>query len=298
MAHSRLCFLLMLVPGVARAHDPGAGVPAWAWNFEPWIVGLLVASLALYVMGLTHLWRKAGLGRGISVREAAFFGTGWIVLALALLSPIDTLGTKLFSAHMVQHELLMVVAAPLFVLARPLEAWAWALPAGWMTGLAKGVRKGVLERTWRGLTNPVGAFLFHAAALWGWHIPAAFEAAVLDDNLHTLQHSTFLVSALFFWWSVLQPRARPDALGLASLFATLLHTGALGALLTFAPRAWYAVYDGTGRFGLSQVEDQQLGGLVMWVPGGLAYLVAGLVIAGSYLLSDSASRRRSEPQSA
>jgi putative membrane protein len=299
MARSRLPFLIALAPGAARAHDPGVGATVLAWSFEPWIVALLLASIALYVTGVNRLWRKAGRGRGIRVREAIFFGTGWIVLALALLSPVDTLGTELFSVHMVQHELLMVVAAPLFVLARPLEAWAWALPASWMSAMARGVRNGVLERAWRGLTDPVGAFAFHAAVLWGWHIPAAFAAAVLDDNLHTLQHSTFLVSALFFWWSVLQPRAKPDARGLASLFTTMLHTGALGALLTFSPRAWYAVYDGTERFGLSRVEDQQLGGLVMWVPGSLAYLIAGLAIAGAYLLSGSASpRRRSEAQSA
>jgi len=200
-----------------------------------------------------------------------------------LTSPIDVLGAALFSAHMVQHELLMVVAAPLFVMSRPLEAWAWALPAAWRQPLAGAGRLRPVAATWRAITAPFGAWTLHAVALWGWHIPFLFEAALMNVWVHALQHASFLGTALLFWWSVLgRGMRRPDAAALASLFTTLLHTGALGALLTFAPHPWYATYaDGT--LGLTALEDQQLGGLAMWVPGGLAYMAAGLALVAAWL---------------
>lgn len=270
----------------AIAHEPsgmGSAAAAWTWSFAPWIVALMATSLAMYWIGLRRLWRRAGYGRGIGTRQAACFATGWLVLALALASPLDALGGALFSVHMVQHELLMVVAAPLFVMSRPLEAWTWAMPASWRQPLAGAGRLRPVAATWRAITQPLGAWTLHAVALWGWHIPWLFEAALTNEWLHSLQHASFLASALLFWWSVLgRGVRRPDGVGLASLFTTMLHTGALGALLTFAVHPWYGHY-AAGAFGLTALEDQQLGGLVMWVPGGLAYMAAGLALAAAWL---------------
>jgi cytochrome c oxidase assembly factor CtaG len=132
----------------------------------------------------------------------------------------------------------------------------------------------------------------HALAVWIWHLPPLFVAALSNPALHVLQHACFFASALAFWWAVFGRAARtPDAVSLACLFTTMLHTSALGALLTFAPSAWYANGGVAPPFGLSVLEDQQLGGLLMWVPGGLAYLVAGLSIVGGWL---AASRARSD----
>lgn len=265
-----------------HALDPSS--MAWMWSFEVWVVAPLGLSLAMYVAGVRRLWRRAGAGRGIGVRQAACFAAAWLVLALASTSPIDTLGGALFSMHMVQHELMMVVAAPLFVMSRPIEAWTWALPAAWRQPLAGAGRLRPVTAAWLAITAPVGAWALHAAALWGWHIPWIFEAALTNEGVHALQHASFLGTALLFWWSVLgRGVRRPDAAGLASLFTTMLHTGALGALLTFAPHPWYAHYAGAAALGLGPLEDQQLGGLVMWVPGGLAYLVAGLAIVAAWL---------------
>ena len=280
-------FALLALPaaftGEAAAHHPGA-VTAAAWSFDPWVVVPLVASLALYVAGLARLWSRAGTGRGIGRTQAACFGAGWFVLALSLVSPLDALGAELFSAHMVQHELVMLVAAPLFVLSRPLEAWAWGLAVPWRASLAGAARWAPLRATFALLTTTTGAFVFHAIALWGWHVPALFEAALRDEAVHALQHASFLASALAFWWSVLSPRARGSGTAFASVFATMLHTGALGALLTFAPHAWYPAY--VGAFGWSALEDQQVGGLVMWVPGGIAYLATALAIAATWLVPE------------
>lgn len=289
LATRRIALLTLVTLGAAPSwsHEPailGAAAASWPWTFEPWVVVPLAASLALYVAGVRRLWRRAGTGRGIGGRQAACFAAGWLVLALALTSPIDTLGGVLFSAHMVQHEVLMVVAAPLFVMSRPLEAWTWALPAAWRQPLAGAGRLRPVAAAWRAITAPLGAWTLHAVALWGWHIPWLFEAALTNEWVHGLQHASFLGTALLFWWSVLGRGARrPDAVGIASLFTTMLHTGALGALLTFAPHPWYAHYAETATLGLGPLEDQQLGGLVMWVPGGLAYLVAGLAIVAAWL---------------
>ena len=141
---------------------------------------------------------------------------------------------------------------------------------------------------WRALTAPVCAWSVHALALWLWHIPVFFRAALADPSLHVLQHTCFFVSAFAFWWAVFGGRA-PDATGLACLFTTMLHTSALAVLLTFAPAPWYA-HDSTIPFGLTALEDQQLGGLVMWVPGAFAYVVAGLAIVAGWLRHTRAQR--------
>jgi len=198
--------------------------------------------------------------------------------------------------HMVQHELLMVVAAPLFVLSRPLEAWTWALDPAWRRTLGGVARIGALRAIWRAFSRPTGAWIFHAAALWAWHVPVLFEAALADKALHIAQHSCFLASALFFWWSVFGRAAgRHGGASVASLFTTMMHTGALGALLAFAGSPWYPSYAGAAAHGLTALEDQQLGGLVMWVPGALPYIIAALAIVGTWIAEKSGPGTDPEP---
>jgi putative membrane protein len=278
--------LAAFAPTLCWAHHPvgGAGPAPGSWNLEAWLLALLVASGLLYAAGIARLWRRAGRGRGISPAQAARFAAGWLTLWLALVSPIDPLGGALFSAHMVQHELLMVVAAPLLVLGRPLEAWTWGLPAAARQPLARLGRVGLLRAPWRAVTEPVAAWTLHALALWAWHVPAFFEAALANAAVHVLQHTCFLASALLFWWSVFGRGVHgANGLSVASLFTTMMHSGALGALLTFAPAPWYAHYAGSAAYGLTALEDQQLGGLVMWVPGGAAYVAAALAIVARWL---------------
>jgi putative membrane protein len=244
---------------------------------------LIVASLVLYARGVSLLWRNAGTGRGLRPVEAASFALGWATLALALLSPLDELTHRSFALHMVQHEMLMVVAAPLLVCGRPLEAWAWALPVAVQRSLRRMTHGGPIQAAWRAVTAPLGAWTFHALSVWVWHLPALFRLALENAGLHILQHGCFFGSALAFWWAVFGKRTRtPTATSLGCLFTTMLHTSALGALLTFAPTVWYAM-DESPAFGLSPLEDQQLGGLVMWVPGGLGYIAAGLAIVARWL---------------
>lgn len=265
-------------------------------EIEPWALACLAASLALYAIGVARLWKRAGTGRGISIADASRFAAGWIVLAAALLPPLDALSDRSFAVHMVQHELLMVVAAPLFVAARPLEAWTWALAPAWRSAFARASRSSWLRWVWGAITEPIGAWSLHALALWAWHIPALFDAALESTGVHILQHASFFGTALLFWWSVLARGARGrDGVAFASLFMTMLQTSALGALIALAPSPWYAPYAAGAAFGLTPLEDQQLGGLVMWAPGGLAYFVAALLTAYRWL---SPPRRTADSRAA
>jgi putative membrane protein len=281
----RWLWLLSLPAGVAQAHvlstaDLPDDGPEW------WVLACLGLSLLLYGLGFARLWRRSRLGRGALARQGAWFLGGWLALALALASPLDAAGARLFSAHMVQHELLMIVAAPLMVLGRPLGVWAWSLPQSWLRPLGGGLRASPVRASWHALTRPLYAWLLHFAALWLWHVPALFQAALLHPAAHALQHASFLFPALLFWWSVLDgARSASDrGAAIAYLFTTMLHTGALGALFAMSGQVWYPAYGaGASAYGLSALEDQQLGGLIMWVPGGLAYVIAGLALCAEWL---------------
>jgi putative membrane protein len=275
--------------GSAFAH-PIDGAPApvdWILHgsYEPWVLACLAASIGFYAVGLTRLWRHAGRGRGVSRLGAVAFFAGWAALVLALVSPLDPLGTRLFSAHMLQHELLMVVAAPLLLIGRPLAVWAWALSPAARREVGAFFHHPAWRVPWLWLSAPLAAWALHAAALWLWHVPALFEAALHDTAVHTLQHFSFLFSALLFWWSALGQASRPrQGAAMVYLFTTMIHTGALGALITLSPIVWYPSYlPTTAALGIDALEDQQLGGLVMWVPAGLAYFCTGLVLAARWM---------------
>mgnify|MGYP003575553688 CR=1 FL=1 len=283
--------LLLMAGGVAAHEAPAQPGPA-AWSGEAWLWLLWGLPGLLVLAGTARLWQQAGVGAGVSRLQATSFVLGWWTLGLCLLSPLDAFGQVLFWAHMVQHELMMLVAAPLLVLARPLGPLVWGLPTRWRPGAATLARGLGLQAAMRLLTRPAVAWWVHAVVLWGWHAPSLFSAALVTRWVHELQHTSFLLAALVFWWSVLPLAGRGrEGPAMFSVFTTLLHTGLLGALLTFSERAWYAPYVATAPArGMSAVEDQQLGGLIMWVPGSVAYLAAALVLCAAWLQA-SGSRR-------
>jgi putative membrane protein len=269
--------LLVAVP-TALAHGVDAG-PTGTDGFDALVAALIASAGLAFALGARQLvlrgaWRAAGR------RHAAWFGAGLVVVLVALLGPLDAWAPRSFTAHMIQHELLMLVAAPLLVLGRPLAHWAWGLREPLRHALRRGPWPRSARVAWRLATGVIGACALHTAVLWAWHLPAWFRAAQDTPSLHALQHACFLAAALCLWWSVLRPgpaRAAAAA-GVASLFVTTLTTGALGALLTFAGAPWYAGAGGAPPFGLSALEDQQLGGLIMWIPGGAVYLAVALLL--------------------
>jgi putative membrane protein len=283
-----LVLLFLARAGAAAAHgSPGDDLTAvGAWTGDLGVVAPLYVAAILYFAGTWRVWRRAGHGRGVRHCQAAAFWAGWVVLALALLSPLHWLSEHLFAAHMIEHELIMLLAAPLFVLARPIGAFLWALPQAWRRGLGGMAHAPWFTAGWRCLTLPAVASLLHAAAIWGWHIPAAFSAALAHDALHWLQHLSFLLTALLFWWSLLfgRERARGHGAGVFWLFVTAMQSSALGILLTLSRVPWVPMQtDIAAGWGLTPLGDQQLAGLIMWVPAGVIYTGAALVLAASWI---------------
>lgn len=295
------CLLCGLAAGIvwvplALAHsDETHGVTAGlSWNMDSWIIWGMAAAGFPYALGINRLWKNAGRGAGVPVWRAACFAGGMATLIVALLSPVDTLGAELFSMHMVQHELLMLVAAPLLVCGRPLAVFVWAFRSGGRKRIAHIAKSRAIRVPWLTLTSPFAAWLLHAVVLWGWHFPSLFQAGLTSDFMHAVQHVSFLASALLFWVSLIGPnwRLRSGA-AVIYLLTTLIHTGMLGALLTFSTKVWYPVYaQTTEAWGLSVLEDQQLGGLIMWVPAGFILLIAGLLAAANAIMPDWQSGRR------
>ena len=259
---------------------------ARAWSFEPLVVATLLLSAALFVFGLCRLRHNAPRQKSIKPWESMCFVGGWLVLVIALVSPLHAWGAVLFSAHMTQHELLMLVAAPLLVLGRPLVAFMWAVPPRWGTRIASVTKVTAVRATWGFVTIPFVAWVVHAVALWSWHIPFLFEAVLRNEWVHTAQHLSFLCSALLFWWALIHGPQGVMGYGAATLymFTTSIHSGVLGALLTFAGLVWYPSYVGrTASWGFTPLEDQQLGGLIMWIPAGVVYIIAGLALFAGWL---------------
>src|SRR4051812_17885482 len=221
--------LLLFVVRAARAHagEPLEPHDLWtAWRFDPGVVLPIAAAAILYYAGA----RRA---RFPALHRCCFW-TGIAVLTLALVGPIHPLGEVLFSAHMAQHEILMLIAAPLLVLSRPLAPMLWALPPEWRRTAGRWFQAPAVRGPWQFITAPVTAWWIHAAALWGWHAPPLFQATLTSGWIHAAQHASFLFSALLFWWSLSKRTAH--GAGVVYVFTTAIHTGILGALLTLTTR--------------------------------------------------------------
>lgn len=250
------------------------------------VVVPLVLIAALYGAGVTRLWRRAGIGKGVSAWNAGSFAAGWLVTAIALLSPIARMSEMLFSVHMTQHTLLMLVAAPLMAFGLPLLACLWVFPDGVRERVAAAFRQPDAVNAWRTITAPLTAFVLQAVALWIWHIPLLYQAALADEGVHAIQHLSFVLTASMFWWAMVHGRYGRRGYGLAVVyvFLTAIHSGALGALVTFAPSPLYEQYVSRGAmWHVDVLGDQQLAGLLMWVPAGVVFIVLGLALFAAWL---------------
>lgn len=277
--------VILAAPTAALAHggthNPGAGTPGWTW--DPWLTIPLGLALLCYLLGFVRLRNRATLGRGVLWRGFILFTTGWLILALSLLSPLHEGGERSFAIHMIEHELIMLVAALLLPLSRPLATMLWALPRSIRHALADTARTSWISMIWRHLTNPVKATALQALALWAWHAPPLFNRALGHPGWHIAQHLCFLLTALLFWWAM--SNTRNTGLAALCLFLTSVIGGALGALMALSSSPWYAGYAAMHMmpFGLPPAQDQQLAGVIMWVPGGLVHAGAALVLLGRYL---------------
>ena len=256
-----------------------------ALPFDPLVMLGLVTAAVVYTFGSMRLRR---VGRW-SLRRAAAFWAGTVALGVALLSPLDAVAETLFSAHMAQHLLLTVVAAPLLVVGRPVATWLAALPSGSRRTAARA--RAAIAFVPRVLRRPLVAFGVVTVAMWSWHAPTLYEAALVNEPVHALEHGSFLVASMLAW-SVGLRRGRRDvssAFGRALfLVAYALQGALLGALLVFASTPLYSVHrDGPALWGLTALQDQQLAGALMWIPPAAVYLVAiAAVLFGAFRTMD------------
>ena len=259
-----LIALAALVPSHGVSAHGETGGFLW-WQFDPaiWLAVILTGAGYIYATGVIEQRDPTA----VTTRQTWYFLSGLAVLFFALQGPLDAFADDAFWVHMIQHIVLVSIVPPLLLIGTP-------------TALIKPFLRvpGVLP-VMRLLTNAGVAWLLSTAVFFGWHIPALYNAAVLNNSLHALEHLGFLATALLFWWPVFGPA--PEDLPRLSRANQVLYLAVscqpnvvLGAVLVFGPQAYYAVYSGANRLiqNLSPLVDQQIGGSIMWVPGNLLYL--------------------------
>jgi putative membrane protein len=273
--------------GAVQSVGAGASSDLWSvatssgpgdWIVRPEAAAPVLIVAGAYVLGWWQLRRRGG---AVSAWRVAASGGGLLSVLVALSGAVDRMAHASFAAHMTQHLLLIVVAAPLLLLADPFAALCWALPAPVRARAGRLLRPGTpLRGLWRALTMVSVAWLAHVAAVWLWHLPSAYDAAVADRVVHDAEHLIFFGTAVLFWWPVIQPAPRlrvPTGYGMRVGYLVLaaLQGALLGLLLAMSRETWYRAYP--------SAEDQSLGGLVMWGIGGAVDMLAVLILVGCYL---------------
>ena len=245
------------------------------WNWNPLILASLGLAVYGYIRGLLRL-NSAARARLFGGLRYAAFTAGIVTLFSALISPFDTLDDQLFSAHMVQHLVLLMIAPPLLILGRPALACFWAFPLPGRRAIGRVWIRSGLKHAVDLVMSPIFVWLLCSAALWFWHLPGPYGWALGSESVHAFEHVCFFLTSLMFWSLVLEPlgRRRMDYGSTLLFVATFgVQTGLLGALLTFAGRPLYAAHlSTTAAWGLTPLEDQQLAGLIMWIPASLIHL--------------------------
>ncbi len=263
------------------------GWPLWphdvlrGWNVDPVVIAGLVA------LGWAYRRGTARLSTDRRARTVCFWA-GLVAVGVALLTPLDELASELASAHMVQHVVLILIAAPLLAVSAPAGTIVRGLPRrarGWTGSWVRRLRR---LRSARAVAVVLSIWILHAGALWFWHASAPYEAALRNDVVHAVEHLSFLGTGLLFWSAVVPSRHGVDRFssghGALLVFAMALQSVLLSALLTFARSPWYDSYlTTTGERGLDPLEDQQLAGAIMWVPAGLVYVGVGIALVAGWV---------------
>jgi putative membrane protein len=268
------------LPAAALAHSGHDHPRGPGWEFDPLVLIPLALAPAIFLVGQRRLHQRSSVSRN---RSWLFLG-GWAVLALSLISPLHQGGEQSFTLHMIEHELIMLVATLMLAASQAGGILAWGLPGPLRRALG-GSWKAPLASVWRRLTEPVTATVLQAVVMWLWHAPALFDRALDSDAWHAAQHLSFVAASLFFWVAMLDSRRGGYLLSAACLFLTTLVEGALGALMALSASPWYSAYAAMGlsEIGLDPTTDQQLAGLIMWIPGGLVHGAAALILVYRWL---------------
>jgi putative membrane protein len=281
---------------------PAAATPGlWDWSFNPPLLLILGLGLLYWIGDRRTVTPKRT--RPAQRRRSACFYAALTILLIALCSPLDALSEQLFWAHMVQHVLLMLVAAPMIVVAKPwIRLWrSLGLDSRQRLGrsLGLGRRAGPLRRLSGFLGTPTVSFVAFSVVLLGWHVPAMFEATLRSEALHALEHSLFFATSILFWKQVI-PSAPlrivlDDARRVLFAIGAMIVSWVLAVVLALAPHPLYASYAhlASRPGGISAMADQQLAAGIMWVPGSVTFLIVVFVYVHRWLMPRSAASSRS-----
>jgi len=287
-------------PWVGHITSAGPDFPLrLAWNLEPLVVVPVVVAAVLYATG----WRTA------SRRMPARFGdrhlvatlAGLAAIVLALVSPLDALSARYLQAHMIQHLLLMVVAPPLLWMGAPVAPLLLGLPKPIRRTATRALTLSPVRRLSHVLADPMVSWVAFVVAFWVWHVPALYQLALRSDGWHHVEHACFFVTASLFWRPVVLPwparLAWPRWAMIPYLALADLQNSVLAAILTFSDHLIYPAYAALRPMsGLSPLEDQAIAGVIMWVPGSLAFLLPVLWLVATTLTAPEAFPRRDAPR--
>ncbi len=266
---------------------------SWDWRID--VVIVLVLAGTIYAWGwlqLRAVRQKARVPTSRLVtkgRLISYLG-GLVVLAVALMSPIDVLGAQLLTFHMIQHLLLIMIAPPLLLLANPLPFFLWGLPRKARFVVASMLKpKASFRRILRLSTTPGVVWLAFVVVYVGWHDPHAYNAALQFEWVHDVEHLTFFATGMLFWWHVTAAGPRihkrfPFGVRIGYLAAAIPPNMLTGVAIAFANEPIYTYYTTVPRlFGLTVMQDQMIGGVIMWVPGSMMYIIAILIMVSRWL---------------
>lgn len=284
-----------------------ATLTSWDWRVE--VILVLITAGTLYTVGWWRLRQRSAtrLSRHRWHAKARWrpvaYLSGLLILGIALMSPIDVLASQLFTMHMVQHVLLVMIVPPLLLIANPLPFSLWGLPgslrtkAGALLKREAPFRKGLKKLTSAGLV-----WMAFVIVYWGWHDPNAYDLALRSAFVHDLEHITFFAGSVLFWWHAIGagPRIhRPMSQGIrfAFLLSAVPISMVAGLAITFATQPIYGYYEAMPRlWGISVMDDQRIAGVIMWVLGSMMYMIAALIIAARWLQREES--KPSLPESA
>lgn len=261
-----------------------------SWDLRPEILLTLGVLGGLFTLGWTRLRRRSRQNRLAAPWRLASYWAGLIVLAVALMSGIDILSGQLFFMHMIQHLLLVMIAPPLLLLTNPFPFVLWGLPPAarrWVGGFF--VRDSAFRRGLQTISRPPVVWMAFVGLLLFWHDPNLYNLALTSDPVHDLEHLSFFVPGMFFWWNVIGagPRlhgALSPVVRIAFVLLAVPPTFLLGAVIGFSTTIIYTYYESVPRiYGISTLSDQQLAGFIMWVPGSMMYIIAALVLLATLL---------------
>ena len=260
---------------------------SWGWRFE--ILLSLGLAVGLHLAGRWRLRRRGGRNLVARWRSVAYLA-GLVFVAVALMSPIDTLASQFFYMHMIQHLLLVMIAPPLLWIANPMPVAMWGLPTLLRREMGGWLKPGAaVRRTLRALTTPSLTWIYFVVVLVGWHDPGAYNAALESDLVHDLEHLTFFGTAMLFWWHLIgaAPHVhKPLSRGMRVAYAISVVPPNMvtGVAISFASQPIYTFYTHVARPGnMSILQDQMLAGVIMWIPGSMMYILAALVFLAQIL---------------